>query len=80
MLAPTSSRRADTGAARDRDYVEGQVEYRKGNDALFLYEIQYGTDPDLKDFARRTLPKVDDHLQRALKLAKTEQIAKASSH
>jgi putative membrane protein len=78
--AMIASLKADTGAALDRDYVEGQVEYQKGNDALFRYEIQYGTDPDLKKFAQRTLPKIDDHLHRALKLAKSEQIARASSH
>jgi putative membrane protein len=62
---------ADRGPALDRDYVEGQVEYQKGNAALFRYEIQNGTDPDLKAFAQRTLPKIEDHLQRALKLAKS---------
>jgi putative membrane protein len=61
------------GAAFDRDYVNGQVEYQKGNAALFQYEIHNGTDPDLKDFARRTLPKIEDHLQRALRLAKSSK-------
>ena len=37
--------------------------------ALFEQEIQNGTDPDLKQFARQTLPKIVDHLQRAEKLA-----------
>jgi putative membrane protein len=49
--------------------VEGQLDYQKGNAALFRYEIQNGTDPDLKEFAQHTLPKIEDHLQRALKLA-----------
>ena len=61
--------KADHGAAFDRDYVNGQLEYQKGNAALFQQEIQYGTDPDLKEFARQTLPKIEDHLQRAAKLA-----------
>ena len=69
--AMVTSLTTDTGAALDRDYVEGQVEYQKGNAALFRYEIQNGTDPDLKAFAQRTLPKIEDHLQRALKLAKS---------
>jgi putative membrane protein len=56
-------------AAFDRDYVDGQVEYQKGNTALFQGEIENGTDPELKAFARQTLPKIQDHLQRALKLA-----------
>jgi putative membrane protein len=60
---------ADSGAAFDRDYVNGQVAYQKGNAALFEQEIQNGADPDLKAFARQTLPKILDHLQRAEKLA-----------
>jgi putative membrane protein len=60
---------ADHGAAFDQNYVNGQVEYQKGNAALFKQEIQNGSDPDLKEFARQTLPKIEDHLQRALKLA-----------
>jgi putative membrane protein len=65
----TSTLKADRGAAFDRDYLNGQVEYQKGNAALFEQEIQNGTDPDLKGFARQTLPKIVDHLQRAEKLA-----------
>jgi putative membrane protein len=61
--------KADHRAAFDRDYVTGQVEYQKGNAALFEQEIQNGADPDLKEFARKTLPKITDHLQRAEKLA-----------
>jgi putative membrane protein len=61
--------KADRGAAFDRAYVNGQVEYQKGNAALFEQEIENGNDPDLKEFARKTLPKIVDHLQRALKLA-----------
>ena len=61
--------KADHGAAFDRNYLDGQVEYQKGNAALFQQEIQNGSDPDLKQFARQTLPKIEDHLQRALKLA-----------
>src|ERR1700754_4907766 len=60
---------ADHGAAFDRNYMNGQVEYQKGNAALFEQEIQNGNDPDLRQFARETLPKIEDHLQRALKLA-----------
>jgi putative membrane protein len=36
---------------------------------LFEQEIQNGADPDLKEFARQTLPKIVDHLHRAEKLA-----------
>ena len=77
--AMIASLKADGAATFDRDYVEGQLDYQKGNAALFRYEIQNGTDPDLKEFAQRTLPKIEDHLQRALKLAKSAEIARASS-
>jgi putative membrane protein len=68
--AMVASLQAERGAAFDRDYVDGQVECQKGNAALFQYEIQNGTDSDLKEFARQTLPKIEDHLHRALALAK----------
>jgi putative membrane protein len=67
--AMLSTLEADRRAAFDRDYVNGQVEYQKGNAALFEQEIQNGSDPDLKEFARQTLPKIVDHLHRAEKLA-----------
>lgn len=58
------------GSALNRDYVTGQVEYQQGNAALFWNEIRNGRDPDLKEFARQTLPKIEDHLKRAQRLAK----------
>jgi putative membrane protein len=67
--AMISTLEADRRVAFDRDYVNGQVEYQKGNAALFEQEIQNGNDPDLKEFARQTLPKIVDHLHRAEKLA-----------
>jgi putative membrane protein len=67
--AMISTLKADRSAAFDRNYVNGQVEYQKGNEALFEQEVQNGNDPELKEFARQTLPKIVDHLQRAEKLA-----------
>jgi putative membrane protein len=67
--AMISTLQADSGAVFDRDYVSGQVEYQKGNAALFRQEIENGSDPELKEFARQTLPKIEDHLQRVLMLA-----------
>jgi putative membrane protein len=58
----------ERGHRLDRDYVRGQVDYQNANAALYKYEIAYGTDADLKAFARQTLPKIEDHLERALKL------------
>jgi putative membrane protein len=61
--------KADRGTAFDRDYLDGQVDYQKGNAALFQDEIKNGNDPELKEFARQTLPKIEDHLARAVRLA-----------
>jgi putative membrane protein len=58
----------ESGQTLDTDYVRGQVNYQRGNAALYQYEIANGTDPDLKAFAQETLPKIQDHLERALKL------------
>jgi putative membrane protein len=58
----------DTGQTFDADYVRGQVDYQRANAALYRYEIANGTDPDLKTFAQETLPKIQDHFERALKL------------
>jgi putative membrane protein len=71
--------KAEHGVVFDRDYLDGQVEYQKGNTTLFQNEIQNGTDPDLKAFARQTLPKIEDHLQRALKLADSAKRGRTAS-
>jgi predicted outer membrane protein len=58
----------ERGQRFDADYVRGQVNYQKANAALYRYEIDSGSDPDLRTFAQQTLPKIQDHLERALKL------------
>ena len=58
----------EDGKTFDADYITGQVNYQNANAALYKYEIANGADPDLKDFAEQTLPKIEDHLQRALNL------------
>jgi putative membrane protein len=35
----------------------------------FRQEIEDGGDPELKQLASKTLPKIEDHLQKALRLA-----------
>ena len=49
---------------------------KRKQDFRFRNEIDNGTDPDLKVFARATLPKIVDHLDRALKLAGEKTAAK----
>jgi putative membrane protein len=63
-----STLRHEQGKTLDAGYVRGQVNYQYANAALYKYEIAYGSDPDLKVFAQETLPKIEDHLERALKL------------
>jgi putative membrane protein len=63
-----STLQRESGQTFDADYVGGQVNYQKANAALYQYEIANATNPDLKAFAQQTLPKILDHLARALKL------------
>jgi putative membrane protein len=77
--ASIASLKAENRSSLDRDYVGAQVEYQKGNAALFQNEIRNGTDADLKEFARTTLPKIEDHLQRALSLAKNPKLKTTAS-
>jgi putative membrane protein len=58
----------ERGQTFDADYVNEQANYQRANAALYQYEIENGTDLDLKAFALETLPKIQDHLARALKL------------
>jgi len=67
-----SALQRESGQTFDADYVGGQVNYQRANAALYQYEIADGTDPDLKAFAQQTLPKIQDHLARALKLEGAE--------
>jgi len=67
-----STLQRESGQTFDADYVGGQVNYQKANAALYQYEIANGMDPDLKTFAQQTLPKIQDHLARALKLQGAE--------
>jgi hypothetical protein len=41
--------------------------------------MQNGSDADLKQFVRQTPPKIEDHLQRALKLAQDGKPARSAS-
>ncbi len=65
---------AEKSSRFDVEYVCSQLDYQKANAALYQYEIDNGTDPDLKAFAQETLPKIRDHLERALKLQREIEI------
>ena len=54
-----------SGAAFDRAYMEDMVKDHKEDVAEFQKEAHGGSDPDLKAFARETLPTLQHHLQMA---------------
>jgi putative membrane protein len=62
----------EQGTAFDREYVRSQLEYQHANDALYRWEIQSGSNPAIKAYARETLPKIDDHMQRVEALLAAE--------
>jgi putative membrane protein len=51
------------GSAFDREYLMGQVADHEQAVALFKNQIKEGKDKDLKDFASKTLPTLEDHLK-----------------
>ena len=57
-----------TGSAFDKAYITGQVMGHQQMEALMTSEISDGKDPDLKAFAQKTLPVVQEHLKMAQQL------------
>lgn len=57
--------------AFDRDYVKQMVSDHKKDIKLFTKESQDGSDTDLVEFARKTLPTLNHHLEVANDLEKT---------
>lgn len=56
------------GRAFDRAYLNDQVAGHEAAVTVYQNEIANGSDPDLKDFARRTLPIIQNHLRDARRL------------
>jgi putative membrane protein len=54
-----------TGAAFDRAYMSDMVSDHKADIAEFEAQANHGTDPDLKGFASKTLPTLQEHLRLA---------------
>ena len=54
-----------SGAAFDRAYMEDMVRDHKADVAEFEKESNSGTDPDVKAFAAKTLPTLQEHLKLA---------------
>jgi putative membrane protein len=55
----------DSGAAFDKAYIAGQITGHEEMASLMQSEIQSGSDADLKAFAQKTLPVVQEHLRMA---------------
>jgi putative membrane protein len=57
------------GEAFDRAYLQHIVQEHEEAIAHFTKEAQQGQNPQLKDYASKTLPRLREHLQRARELA-----------
>ena len=60
-----------SGAEFDRHYARQQVQDHQKTVALFQKQADSGQDPDLKAYAQKYLPKLQQHLQMAQSLAKS---------
>jgi putative membrane protein len=65
-----SKLKAASGASFDNLYAQQQLEAHQQGVTLFTGESQNGKDPDLKNFARQTLPTLQEHLSMAQTLQK----------
>jgi putative membrane protein len=54
-----------SGAEFDREYMKDMVSDHREDVNEFRRESQRGTDTDIKDFAAKTLPTLEQHLQQA---------------
>ena len=67
-MADTAALKNTAGTAFDTAYIAGQVAGHIQMEQVMQTEIQSGSDPDLKAFAGKTLPVVQDHLKMAQQL------------
>jgi putative membrane protein len=58
-----------SGAAFDREYMKHMLQDHKKDVASFEKEAEKGDDPDVRGFARETLPTLREHLQLAERVA-----------
>lgn len=54
-----------SGAQLDKEFARHEVQDHKKDIAMFEKEAKSGKDPELKDFAQKTLPVLRKHLQMA---------------
>jgi putative membrane protein len=53
------------GAEFDKAYMKDMVSDHRGDVSEFRHESEHGTDPDIKAFAAKTLPTLEEHLRMA---------------
>jgi putative membrane protein len=68
-----------SGPKFDKAYVKDAVKDHEKDVSEFKNEAQYGSDPNVKQFASNTLPVLQEHLTAAKDLNKTEKAQKQSS-
>ncbi len=66
------------GRAFDRAYIQAMVEDHQEDVQAFQTEARDGTDPDVKAFAQRHLPMLQEHLQAAQRLEGSRTSARAT--
>jgi len=62
-----------SGADFDREYMSGQVKAHQTAVKLFTQQSKSGQNADLRAFASKTLPTIEEHLKMAQDLAKSEK-------
>jgi len=70
QMAMSLSFAQKSGADFDRDFVKTAVDDHKKDIAMFEKEASSGSDPDVKEWANKTLPTLRAHLADAEALAK----------
>jgi len=68
------------GAEFDRAYMKAMVEDHEADVRLFRDESRSAKDSDVKQFAAKTLPTLEDHLQMAKDIAAQPERRAAASH
>jgi putative membrane protein len=70
---------SDTGKQLDKDYMDGMVEDHQKDIQEFTGQLQNAKDPDVKQWASKTLPTLQKHLEKAQqidsKLSKRSRLA-----
>jgi putative membrane protein len=64
-----------SGDSFDKAYIRNQLEAHRDTVALFKKEMASGRDKDAKQFAEATLPTVEAHLDKIMKIASAAGVA-----